>query len=170
LWLRHVVRVRWWHLRDSAGASVEILDTSHQAPNVKFDIRADSEVASEPQQIMRERMTELEFYVRPKDGEIQEALRQIRRRRLVMWAVFLGYLPIAGGLAALLRWITGRDWVVIAVAALWMFWYAVRIFMVNESRCPRCGERFHRRGLWFHPLARSCLHCELPIRATTANG
>lgn len=94
------------------------------------------------------------------ESQIGAGLRSIRRRRLLLWLVIASYLPEV--------WITltltGSDAAMAAVFALWclVLWNAV--VLVVFSRCPRCGNYFHLKGVLAVYL-RSCRHCGLHIFA-----
>ena len=103
----------------------------------------------------------------PSDAEIEAKLAEIRRWRVHVWVIWLGYLPVVGSIVMLLKQMGVDD----DIAAPWiaipyMLLFAAAGARVGLARCPRCGERFHSRFLWNNPWTRSCLHCQLPLRSS----
>ncbi len=41
----------------------------------------------------------------------------------------------------------------------WISFVFVMLTVTHEVRCPRCGQRFHAKGLDYWQLTRRCLHC-----------
>lgn len=104
-------------------------------------------------------------------ANIERGLRTIRLRRRIVWLVWLSYLPVM-----ILFWRTfvPTEREGMAAAIVWMVGYAIAGMLVSLSRCPRCGERFHR-GRWsrapnnplfahWNPWTRRCMRCGLPLR------
>lgn len=99
-----------------------------------------------------------------------EALAAIRRKRAVAWAVHWGYVPFVGimvGVALALDLDAMR--VGVGAAAGWIALAMFTRVRAGETRCPRCGNRFHARGVpfliaWGNPFARACMHCGLPLK------
>jgi len=104
-----------------------------------------------------------EFGVPPNPAELAQ-LATIRRRRRNLWIVFLSYLPGTAIVGGALNSLLGSDKPVVVVAVSWMAAFMVAGYGVGISRCPRCGDEFHRRGLWTNTFAQRCMNCELPIR------
>lgn len=101
--------------------------------------------------------------------EITAGLRDIRKRRRIVWGMWLAYLPAV----ALLAWTfqlsdAGAFKVVGAYMAAWV---AAGVW-AGRARCPRCGERYDskRGALGFrvhNPWAQSCISCQLPLRPSS---
>jgi hypothetical protein len=109
------------------------------------------------------------------------ALQRIRRRRLLMFGLFLGFVP-----AEFLVWsVTGSDGAAFALFGVWAVTYVLSGFLVIYCRCPRCGEFFHQGPFrWPHerrflgvvkpsvvrrlsvvtPFTRHCLNCGLSLK------
>lgn len=104
------------------------------------------------------------------DSGIEAALEEIRRRRLLVWLVWVGYLPtvllIVFGLEALGA---NPDDSAPFVALPYMALFAAVAIRSGYSRCPRCHEHFHRRSLYGNPWTRKCLHCGLSLHATESD-
>lgn len=90
---------------------------------------------------------------------VEQGLRKIRRRRWLLWSIFLTYLP---AIWLSLR-ITGSDRKTAVVFGVWVLLAAVAGGLVAFARCPRCGNYFHMKGLvpvW----VRRCLYCRLHLK------
>lgn len=88
------------------------------------------------------------------EASIHRGLKEIRRRRTIMWVVFILYLPVM--VAAMFVF----DESVIPYAAWsWMAALAVCATRVSFSKCPRCNKLFHTTMIWGDPWTRRCLHC-----------
>ena len=102
------------------------------------------------------------------------AWQDLRRRRRLLWILFLGYIP---GVAALCFLVgapitsmgeTQQGEVACAIIALlWIFAFAVAAIRLTFFRCPRCHRIFHSTWWRHNPFAHNCLHCGL-AQGTTA--
>ncbi len=90
------------------------------------------------------------------EPEFAIQLAAIRRKRIFLWLVFASYIP-----AIILAFTVGNGPpAATIVAILWLISAAIGGIMVSFSRCPRCNELFHMRGVstsW----GRRCRHCNL---------
>ena len=101
------------------------------------------------------------------------AWRDLRRRRIIFWAVFLSYIPgvwaifFAVGLP--LSALTGiePDHFGLAIASCWMAAFAVTGWRLGLFSCPRCHKRFFATWWYHNPFARKCLNCGLPNGANS---
>ena len=90
--------------------------------------------------------------------EFYGRLAGIRLRRKFLWSVFFSYIPVI--------WIAlkiGGDGLAIGVGIFWLILASVGGVMVSFSLCPRCGNRFHMKGLstsW----GSQCVHCKLSLK------
>lgn len=91
---------------------------------------------------------------------IRLGLIAIRRRRLILWATILLYLP--GLLLALELGLSSGT--MAKLFALWVFLLCIAVGMATVVKCPRCRKPYHTNGPTFLPLGK-CLHCGLPLRA-----
>lgn len=92
--------------------------------------------------------------------DFKPGLKNIRRRRLILWMVIFAYLP---AMMIALDSPDYRTWATVVFVS----WIVVLILSVGFAclaRCPRCGELFHTHGPTFLPLRR-CLHCALHVNA-----
>lgn len=92
------------------------------------------------------------------DSEFSTQLSHIRSRRWQLWLVFFSYLPV---IAIALKTTTGNT-VPFMVCGFWVLLAAICGIRVSFSKCPRCGNLFHMRGVstsW----GRRCRHCQLPL-------
>lgn len=92
------------------------------------------------------------------DTNLEEGLKAIRSKRLQLWGVFISYLPAIGTALSVSSGNTGP----IVVASVWIVAAGVAGARVSLSRCPRCGNLFHMRGIstsW----GKTCRHCDLSL-------
>jgi hypothetical protein len=96
--------------------------------------------------------------------EERDGLRRIRRAHLWFWIVLCVWAPIL--------WIalrhTDQHRIVLTFTIVWGIVVLASALHVARMRCPRCGERFHSKGVipsWRPLINRSrCKHCGLPLR------
>lgn len=95
-----------------------------------------------------------------------EQLKQLSRRRLLLFLAWGGFLPaeIFVGNPLDVYFGSSTPFAVIAVLAIALFAYAG--LRVGYFRCPRCGKRFtYKRYRGFigyqNPFTSACLHCGL---------
>jgi ABC-type multidrug transport system permease subunit len=85
-------------------------------------------------------------------------LKDIRKKRMFLWFVFASYIP-----AIVLAFTVGSGQATaIVIAIIWLIGAGVGGVMVSFSRCPRCNQLFHMRGIstsW----GRRCRHCNLKL-------
>jgi hypothetical protein len=96
-----------------------------------------------------------------------EAWDELRRRRVVMWASFLSWLPVG----AICGYLLGDR--VVYVVLLLMAIIVVAQFRAALFRCPQCRGFFNFRWSGFHrnPWVRKCIHCGIAIGTPkNANG
>jgi len=92
------------------------------------------------------------------DETMQQALNKIKTRRLILWSVFLTYIPAI----AVTHLAAATSTPTIIVFVLWLIMAAAGGVMVSFSRCPRCGNLFHMRGPSTSWSSR-CQHCKLSL-------
>jgi hypothetical protein len=81
------------------------------------------------------------------DHDLTAGLAAIRRRRVQMWAVFIGYLPAMVIVMLFTRALGfNEESVGIPAALAWMSLFAVTIVRAGWVRCPRCGKYFPTEG------------------------
>jgi hypothetical protein len=103
------------------------------------------------------------------------AWRDLRGRRVLFWALFLGFIP---GLAGLCFAVGGPvanpggseqgEALCGIFALLWVLVFAVAAIRLTLFRCPRCRALFHSTWWRHNPFSRNCLHCGLS-QGTTAD-
>lgn len=92
------------------------------------------------------------------DTNLEESLKEIKRKRLALWCVFISYLPAIGIVLRFSSDNTGPA----TVAIVWIIAAAIAGARVSLSRCPQCGNLFHMRGVstsW----GKRCRHCKLSL-------
>jgi hypothetical protein len=98
----------------------------------------------------------------PSDDEISRGLAEIRRRRRIAFALFLGSLPAV----AIFGRLTQSNLCTNGFGLVWLGLFAVAIIRVGLARCPRCGGFFHWDRWLFasNAFGRKCMRCGLPLR------
>lgn len=92
--------------------------------------------------------------------ELQEGLKKIRQRRLMLWLTIAAYVP-----AMLFALQSDGGWnTVIKAFFVWLVILCVVVGMAVVIRCPECGNCFHTHGPTFFPVRR-CVHCGLHVLA-----
>jgi len=92
------------------------------------------------------------------EQRFDEQLKQIRHKRMQLWAVFISYLPVIGITLS----VSEGNLAPAMVCIIWIILAAIGGMRVSFSRCPRCGNLFHMRGAgtsW----GRRCRHCQLSL-------
>src|SRR5262245_16597600 len=96
-----------------------------------------------------------------------------RKRRLVFWAVFLGYTPgvfvlcVGIGLPIAAQLETQPDYLCYPIAGSWMLAFLIASLRVGLFPCPRCCKWFFATWWYRNPFARKCVHCGLPKWASS---
>lgn len=94
--------------------------------------------------------------------EISRPLETIRRRRrlykVLLWGCFVPVVLLS--LA-----ITRSEQATMAIALVWGLLSSIPVILNHHTKCPRCGERFHKGKYYTSPFTRKCLHCKLSLRA-----
>lgn len=88
------------------------------------------------------------------------SLKRIRRRRGILFAVVLGYVPAIW----LVHSLSGTFRAMLTTFLSWVALLLVTCLMAAVCRCPRCGNYFHVHGMTML-FPRRCLHCRLPLDA-----
>jgi predicted ABC-type exoprotein transport system permease subunit len=89
----------------------------------------------------------------------QEAFREYRKRNLVFWSLFLGFIPVVVFLAVPLGRRLNSEGVAQIVSAVWfMVVVAAGIWRLNWE-CPRCGKNFYRKWWYKNAFAMRCVNC-----------
>lgn len=93
-------------------------------------------------------------------GDFSVKMRQLRRRRGLLWGLVIAYLPAI----YLALELSGSDRVAAMVFGVWILLVGVAVGLAAFAPCPRCGKPFHMHG--FVPVyLRRCVHCELHVSA-----
>jgi len=101
------------------------------------------------------------------------AWRDYRKRILVFWAVFLGYMPgvlvLFFGIGLPISALIGikPDYFFYPLAGSWMLAFLIASLRAGLFCCPRCGKWFFATWWYRNPLTRKCVHCGLPKWANT---
>jgi hypothetical protein len=100
------------------------------------------------------------------DAEIRRELVRIRRRRLLLLAIVVGYLPCFFAVTFGLKQL-GIDpdpfypYMLLPYAGIFL----ATGFRISRTRCPRCGELFcmWMSGRMGNVWASRCVHCGLSV-------
>src|SRR5579864_4243108 len=102
------------------------------------------------------------------EPDYSEAWRDLRRRRLIFWALLLGFLPGIGVLSVAiglpLSRFTGinENYFFVGIFVSWFLALAIASFRWQIFPCPRCHKPFAAEQ-WYRNIFRSeCNHCGLP--------
>jgi hypothetical protein len=97
-----------------------------------------------------------------------DAWRDLRKRRLIFWALLLSFLPGCGALFIAiglpLSMFTGinDNYFFFAIFVSWFLALAIAGFRYQVFPCPRCHRPFAAEQ-WYRNIFRSeCNHCGLP--------
>jgi hypothetical protein len=93
-------------------------------------------------------------------GSLRQGLAKVRKRRWILWAVILIYLP---GLILALE-LQASSGSLGKLFALWIVLLCVAVGLATVVKCPGCGNTYHTNGPTFLPVRR-CVHCGLPLNA-----
>jgi hypothetical protein len=88
-----------------------------------------------------------------------------RRRWRLFLGSWIGLLPACLLVGVPLSGLIGSRMPFVVVAVAGMIAMTVSTGLVILWRCPRCGNRFHRKGTLSNCWARRCLHCGLLKRS-----
>jgi hypothetical protein len=92
------------------------------------------------------------------------AWRDLRRRRRLMWGVYLGFFPgewiLSAVDAKLLHHRTPGVFIIAGIG--WMVAFLASSFWADAWQCPRCHKNFTRATWYRNPWTRHCLSCGLP--------
>ncbi len=95
---------------------------------------------------------------------LQQGLKKVRKRRWILWAVILVYMPSLV-IALEMEVSSGSMGTLFAV---WVALLCVAVGLATVVRCPRCGSTYHTNGPTFLPVRR-CVHCGLAVNADKSN-
>ena len=99
--------------------------------------------------------------------EVSGALRRIQGRRLYMWGLYLGFLPVCG----VFFLISGSGIGTLVLAAIWACLFSLVANWVASSRCPACGQQCYRMRWWASNIfLGKCYHCGLLLRPPRVTG
>ena len=93
-------------------------------------------------------------------GSLRQGLAKIRKRRWLLWATILIYLP---GLIVALE-LEAASGSLGKLFALWIALLCVAVGLATVVKCPGCGNTYHTNGPTFLPVRR-CVHCGLAVNA-----
>jgi len=100
----------------------------------------------------------------PTDPQVQDGLREIRRRRRLLWTLFLAAIPVMLLVQRVSSLFVSSETPVWIASGLWAVVLIVANAYVGQCVCPRCGHDFNRRGLLYFGSTQACLNCDLPLR------
>ena len=96
---------------------------------------------------------------------IRAGLSRIRKRRWMLWSVFIIYLPTMWTTQKITRSFNDS----LPVFFLWCLILLLVMGFSALAKCPRCGNYFHLNGITLLYL-RKCLHCQLHLTADKKDG
>jgi Zn ribbon nucleic-acid-binding protein len=104
------------------------------------------------------------------EADYSERWRELRRRRLIFWLWFLGYVPAVAAIVVMLFFVIyliglPRSWIDPAfyiIAGAWMVAILLASYRAMAFLCPRCHQPFFRTWWYYNSFARKCVHCGLP--------
>ena len=109
-----------------------------------------------------------ERYQPKTNQEYRASWRDLRRRRIIVWGVFFGYIPgvvilsiIVGAVKSLITGDARTGNIFPWIAFLWMVAWPAAIIWHASFRCPRCNQPFVWRWGWSNAFTRRCVHCGL---------
>jgi len=132
-------------------------------PSARVVVALSDEVAarqmmdSASRDMTREREEE---WARVSPDAIVLGLSAIRKRRRMVWTIWLTYLPVGCLSMVLLPKIAGY------VIGVWFVAFLVSGQRLQNVRCPRCGHRYVATFQWRNPWTERgvcCAHCKLPL-------
>jgi hypothetical protein len=85
--------------------------------------------------------------------------QELRRRELLVFFAFFGYIPFAVGLAILVSQFTQQDAAIFAAPLLWMVFFLVSCLRFAFWPCPECGKPFHAKWGASFNRGLKCVHC-----------
>ncbi len=89
--------------------------------------------------------------------DLPARLAAIRTRRRFLWTVFATYIPVIWFALKI-----GGDNLALVVGILWLVMASAGGILVSFALCPRCGDRFHMKGISTSWGGR-CVHCKLSL-------
>jgi hypothetical protein len=105
------------------------------------------------------------------EADYSAAWRDLKKRRLIAWGMFLGFVP--SGFATFfliglpLSFLTGirPDYFFYPISISWMLMIWIAGQRAMTFRCPRCQQRFFAARWYYNVFARRRVHCKLRIGA-----
>ena len=85
--------------------------------------------------------------------------RKLSRLRLI---AFAGWLPFGVAVAGLAHLLDLSEHVFPFLLLPWFGFIVVALFRAGSFQCPRCHDAFFYTWYFSNPLARRCVHCNLP--------
>ena len=89
----------------------------------------------------------------------KEELQEYRKRNILFWVLFLGFIPAAVFVALPLgRLLNSNGVAEVLIAGWFMGVVAAAIWRLNWT-CPRCNKNFYRRWWYKNAFAIRCVNC-----------
>jgi hypothetical protein len=100
-------------------------------------------------------------------SEFAATLAKIRRRRRQLGIMLVAYLPVVATVVfgSLICFDIHPGWTMFFFVMPYIGTMLSLRARTYVGPCPRCHQRFHKRGALFDMMTRSCLHCQLPLDA-----
>lgn len=98
-------------------------------------------------------------YGKKSASDISSGLAEIRARRRLSWIVFFSLIPVSFVVVGLIQ----HPATMVLMFSIWVTTLGIVNFRVYNSRCPACGEYFHKKSIGSNVLVRHCLHCGISL-------
>ena len=88
----------------------------------------------------------------------KEALREYRKRNVVFWVLFLGWVPVIMLVAIPLGRMLNSNVVTETLITAWFMGVVAATIWRLRWECPRCSKPFYTK--WYHnAFATKCVYC-----------
>lgn len=82
-----------------------------------------------------------------------------RRLALILWAAWIPYVIILSSMLRLFK-VRPNEKLLVLMIGGWFGFFVFSIVLLNEFRCPNCGQRFHVSRRWIaNAFTKKCLNC-----------
>lgn len=89
----------------------------------------------------------------------KEAHREYRKRNLVFFVLFLGWIPFVSLVAIPLGRQLNSDWLAETMSVSWFCGVIAAAIWRLNWRCPRCDKKFYTKWWYKNAVAMRCVNC-----------